>query len=429
VQFARGSGDLLLKTLKLLCFPSGLVAVLTCASIWRCPPAILEAHWLQLLPLPVYGAVFWLAWRFQRSRFIQIGVLLLSCWVLGFGRPISFLKPDESEVALQGFAVLIPVILGIVCWLRDRGILSRRGLFGFAVIGLAVAAVVGSAHSGALEGGLKALNETLLGLVEGFDLPATEKLFQLLGPAATFSFVFATLSLALCFYRRRSQVEVGFFWILILSGIACSKLPLLSCQGAVDLFCVSSGVILFVAMVEQFHGLAYRDELTGLLSRRALQDKMAGLGRNYAMAMVDIDHFKRFNDRFGHDAGDELLRLVAAQLQAAGGGSSAYRFGGEEFTLIFPGRTAEEAEPHLENLREAIKNRRFTPRHWTRPRKKPVKGKAKRKKSPKSVGVTVSIGCSMRSTEASTPEQVLKRADEALYKAKRGGRNRVVLKE
>ena len=72
-----------------------------------------------------------------------------------------------------------------------------------------------------------------------------------------------------------------------------------------------------------------------------------GIKGLYTIAMVDVDHFKTFNDKHGHDVGDQVLQLVASRLARSPGGGRAYRYGGEEFTLIFPGRTREQALPHL----------------------------------------------------------------------------------
>ena len=72
---------------------------------------------------------------------------------------------------------------------------------------------------------------------------------------------------------------------------------------------------------------------------------MAGLGPRYVLAMADVDHFKSFNDTHGHDTGDQVLKLVAARLAQVKGGGRAFRYGGEEFTVLFPDRTLDEALP------------------------------------------------------------------------------------
>ena len=75
--------------------------------------------------------------------------------------------------------------------------------------------------------------------------------------------------------------------------------------------------------------------------------------------MCDVDHFKRFNDTYGHDAGDQVLRMVAAKLSQVGGGGRAFRYGGEEFLVVFRGRSAREAEPFVESLRRSIADAGF----------------------------------------------------------------------
>lgn len=143
-----------------------------------------------------------------------------------------------------------------------------------------------------------------------------------------------------------------------------------------------------------------------------------------------MDHFKRFNDRYGHDVGDQVLKLVGSRLDRTPGGAKAYRYGGEEFALLFPGRLKEDAEPHLEHARRAVEESRFTLRSWRRPRRKPDNGSQKgrrRKKRPRSrkLSVTVSIGMADTNDNGSNAETVLREADEALYRAKKNGRNRL----
>jgi PleD family two-component response regulator len=142
--------------------------------------------------------------------------------------------------------------------------------------------------------------------------------------------------------------------------------------------------------------------------------------------MVDVDHFKKFNDTHGHDVGDQVLRLVATRLAGVGGSGIAFRYGGEEFTILFPGKDADEALPHLEELRADIAAYRMTLRAPDRPRRT-RSGKRRRGASggTKQLAVTVSIGVASRTPRHDAPEAVIKAADRALYRAKRGGRNRV----
>jgi len=191
-------------------------------------------------------------------------------------------------------------------------------------------------------------------------------------------------------------------------------------------FMAAGGVILVVSLLQESHALAFRDQLTGLPGRRALEERLRSLGERYAIAMVDVDHFKGFNDTHGHDIGDQVLRLVAGRLAQVGGGGTAYRYGGEEFSVVFPKRDPGEVADDLEAIRGSIEHYRMAVRGGDRP--KTAKEGAKRRgagNTEKMLMVTVSIGLAGPSAEARTPMQVVKAADEALYRAKKGGRNRL----
>lgn len=147
------------------------------------------------------------------------------------------------------------------------------------------------------------------------------------------------------------------------------------------------------------------------------------MGRRYAIAMVDVDYFKRFNDRYGHQVGDQVLRFIGTRLKKLSFGR-AFRYGGEEFALIMPGRNVQGALPSLEEFRLSMEVSRMTIRAADRPARRPPR-KARPRGGRQQVGVTVSIGVAQRSRLHPTPDAVLKVADEALYRAKRKGRNRV----
>jgi PleD family two-component response regulator len=147
--------------------------------------------------------------------------------------------------------------------------------------------------------------------------------------------------------------------------------------------------------------------------------------------MVDVDHFKNFNDTHGHDIGDQVLRLVAARLAEAEGNGRAFRYGGEEFTVLFPGEHLSAVLPQLDAMRAAIESYKMTVRGTDRPKNK--KEGSKRRAAEKAdfertdmlLSVTVSIGAAEPGKRLKTPAEVVKGADEALYRAKERGRNRV----
>jgi GGDEF domain-containing protein len=221
-------------------------------------------------------------------------------------------------------------------------------------------------------------------------------------------------------------IDVGLAGGLLAFFVACewARAP-----GVFAIFMSAAGIVLLVSILQESHRLAFVDELTGLPGRRALEERLSGLGPVYTVAMVDVDHFKNFNDAHGHDVGDQVLKLVATRLAEIDGGGRAFRYGGEEFAVLFPERKLEEALPHLEAMRGSIERYRMAVRGVDRP-KDPETGSRMRAAaaaapSDRTLSVTISIGAAERDGMLTAPGQVLRAADAALYRAKRGGRNRV----
>ena len=151
--------------------------------------------------------------------------------------------------------------------------------------------------------------------------------------------------------------------------------------------------------------MAYRDELTGLPGRRALNECLQRVGATYTIAMVDVDHFKRFNDTHGHDNGDDVLKLVAARLAGVGGGGRAFRYGGEEFAIVMPDTDSEAACKVLDEIR-----RRFAEIHYPA--------------QPQDLWCTFSAGVVDLHDDCDSL-MMASQADAALYRAKAAGRDRI----
>jgi GGDEF domain-containing protein len=141
--------------------------------------------------------------------------------------------------------------------------------------------------------------------------------------------------------------------------------------------------------------------------------------------MVDVDHFKNFNDTYGHEVGDQVLRMVASRLSRVSGGGQAFRAGGEEFCVVFHGSTVRDTLPHLDLLREAIEASNFIVRGKDRVRHTAEDRRPERAEEDEEVSVTVSIGAAQTTSNLTAVGDVLQAADEALYHAKDAGRNRV----
>ncbi|ACA84487.1 GGDEF domain-containing protein [Shewanella woodyi] len=184
-------------------------------------------------------------------------------------------------------------------------------------------------------------------------------------------------------------------------------------------------IIYLLTVLADSYFLAYRDELTGLASRRALYNLVLSLGRKYTVAMLDIDHFKKFNDTYGHDVGDQVLKLVASKIAEVTGGGKAFRYGGEEFTIVFSRKDLSSVLPHLEKVRKEIEKYDIVLRDEKRKKQtKAKRNKAQERNSKRVVNVTISIGVADHQHRESF-EQTMKEADKALYRAKKKGRNQL----
>jgi len=208
---------------------------------------------------------------------------------------------------------------------------------------------------------------------------------------------------------------------LVLGCSAAAMWPSLRSQDMAFAFALA-GVGALLAVFYASYRMAFVDALTGLPNRRALDETLARLRGDYAIGMVDVDHFKRFNDTHGHAAGDRVLRAVAQQLQGTRG-CRAYRYGGEEFCLLFGGRRANAAATVCEDLRRRVEAARVKVRATPN---RSRRGQAVKRAAPGEARVTVSIGLAVHDADAPLASDVLKAADRALYRAKSKGRNRVI---
>lgn len=190
----------------------------------------------------------------------------------------------------------------------------------------------------------------------------------------------------------------------------------------------AAALCLVWGLLRSSHAMAYRDELTGLPGRRALNERLKMLGGSFSIAMLDVDHFKRVNDTYGHDVGDEVLKLVASRFRRIGGGGTAYRYGGEEFCIVFPRKELDATIAPLERVREEIANYTMSLRDRDLRPQRAKEGSRKRgatRLGSNQLSVTISGGIASRSAEYPDSESVIAAADRKLYHSKKAGRNRL----
>ena len=174
-----------------------------------------------------------------------------------------------------------------------------------------------------------------------------------------------------------------------------------------------------VRMRDQLHDQSVRDPLTGLFNRRHMTETLRKsisrsqqTGASLSLIAVDVDHFKKFNDTHGHDAGDMVLRAVGSALgQGCDRDEVACRIGGEEFMLILPDNTPDDAMTRAEQVRQAVEA---------------VSVRYGEKSLPR---ITISVGVAHYPAHGTIPQDLMRAADDALYMAKDKGRNQVQVSE
>ncbi|MBI2571473.1 MAG: GGDEF domain-containing protein [Candidatus Schekmanbacteria bacterium] len=396
-----------------------------------CAAAVLLAAWTSLSYLR--GAAHWsaagyaaqivamtaaaaLGTAFGRFR-VALAAALVALADAIFVRDILEIGAStDAYTVLLGASLLLPLSLAVLAVVGERSARSASGMLRLAAVAL-------------FPGVAWAQRERYLvwdfGNAAGLLGDSAAVLpFGTLTPAALIAFAAAIAAALIVAVRRRSAVAGGFSGALIAVLAALAELP--GNRAAAAAWFAAAVLSLGVSVLQESYGMAYLDELTRLPGRRALNETIARLGRRYAIAMLDVDHFKKFNDTYGHDVGDQLLRFLAVRLRTVGGGGRAFRYGGEEFTVLFFGKTADEARAPLESLRQHVESSRMTVRSASRPRHRPGGSAPRRGGGDRQVAVTISIGVADRRPERRRAAQVMEAADKALYKAKKEGRNRVV---
>lgn len=367
---------------------------------------------LTLTPYPLAIIVALLGYGFNRSRILFAALNLSGAyWLIQHGLQTSLNQPD-AFVLFSAISVLLPFHMALIAIYKERGLFTPIGISRLLLIGISYLTLYLTWVNGSLGLYLPDLPMSML-----------EMLLHeyYLSEAAAMTFSLCLIPVLLSFALRKTYTDAALLTSFISALILLSWFnhSLISA-----LFVSASLIALAISVVQNSYRMAFIDELTCIPARRALQDKFSTLGKKYTLAMCDIDHFKKFNDTYGHDVGDQVLKMVAAKLDQVSGGGKAYRYGGEEFTLVFTGKDEAEALPYIEQLRETVANYPMHIRNQNRPQNND-KGQQMRSNPDQGeiVSVQISIGICEKTAELADPEAVMKKADEALYTSKKNGRN------
>ncbi|MGA8310121.1 MAG: GGDEF domain-containing protein [Terriglobales bacterium] len=333
------------KTLKSLVLPGG-VLLLAASLVFRGTFGLVPAPAISFYYYAVFVAGILLAWRFHSSRVLfALLTLLLAHRAVEFFSAGRMSSAGPGRIAIEAVAFLLPLNFIALSVSGERGsvfpaIVPKLAVLFFESVFVAIICRPGTTT------GPGFLHPDFLGKLLSTRIPTV----------AVLAFVAAVVVLLLRFLLYGKPTESGLLWALLATFFSFQAGGV---GPAATAYWATAGLILVSSIIENSYLLAYHDELTTLPARRAFNDDLLHLEAPYEIAVVDIDHFKKFNDTYGHETGDQVLRLVAAKLANVTGGGRAYRVGGEEFSILFRGKSVKDALPHLEQLRAAIGASRF----------------------------------------------------------------------
>ena len=364
-----------------------LLSLYLSVYVEKIPPVWLAL--LEWLPYVFSGLVILLAWHFNK------GLILLVCLILML--PLMPFPNLGNPANVSVYLLVSGLNLALVSQLQERGFFNR---FAFNRIIFVV---------------MQLLWCVALSL-EWIHIPG---ITLYLISTASFSLVFVLFilifALSLIFLSAKWWLKADTFSGTILVSLMLLSLMNFLVLSSKQIALLHTGIFLIwcIYLLIDSHKMAYVDELTQLPGRRALNERLLGLSKRYIIAMLDVDHFKKFNDTYGHDMGDLVLKSVAQSMAHVSSGGKAFRYGGEEFAIVFSNKHKDEVLAALEDVRESIASQL-------------VDVYDAKKEVYKGVSVTISIGAALSNSER-LAQDVIKHADQLLYKAKKKGRNRVVM--
>ncbi|MCL9779840.1 GGDEF domain-containing protein [Vibrio sp. S4M6] len=364
------------------------------------------------LPFVLLLCAVLLAHTLKKSRIAMISItLLIAYWWLEYHIDLPG-EENTDHIELSLLTLLLPLSVFFVYAYRDTDLLNK--FFALYVVTLVFVAYwvvlfLDYVHTNSI----RFLNEDTFFVVSELSLL----------PIILVSYIgFCVIISIFLLLRKKRAIDIIVYTTLMftLTPLVFSQSPHITCTSFSLL-----GAYLLISLVSTSHRLAFHDPLTGIPARHAMENDLKNLGKRYSIAMLDIDHFKKINDQYGHVIGDDVLKLIAKKLEELSGDGKVYRYGGEEFAIIFKGQYSTDARDYLELLRVAVEHYEMVCHE-----RKEIMCKQRRSLintgcTDSNIKVTISIGLS-DSQNRHTPNDVLEAADRALYIAKEQGRNRMI---
>ncbi len=377
-------------------------------------------YWLfHNMPYALFLIVAFLGLKLNQIRIFYIALMFDFSYVLVTIMPYSdILLINRSGMALI-LSVATPLSVALILFLGEGPIIGIKSFVRFLICVVPVAVFIYVARSG-LVLFEKIVTYKMIPL-EFWNIPVVSLLLV------------ASILVAIFIIKDISSINFNVAALLSFIPVLFTFNAIIDTGiSAIELYIITSinfsaiCFILLYALYRIYWQKAYIDDLTSLQNRRALNEHLRTLGKRYTIAMIDIDHFKKFNDTYGHGEGDNVLRYVACHFNREEG-SRVFRYGGEEFNIVYRGKDAKDVYSRVEKIRKMLAQKDFYIRTSGKARKVSSKRMRGKRVPVEKVKVTVSIGLACRTWDIKKAESVIKEADMALYQAKEQGRNRVVV--
>lgn len=371
------------------------------------------------VPYIFYIVTAFLGIKLNQTRIFFTSLLWISLYYLINTSDLPFIDFEVNDVQLVKLLALFSLLIIFLLYVfKEKYVLGLNGLGWLLIVS---APVIGSVYLA---------KEISPGMYPIFmEHPLLNFEFWIL-PDLIILFIIGVITLFILQKDKTNQqfkyaIHVNILPLILSFNFTATRGLIDSETRIFNLFSFSvMGLVFLYALYRMYWEKVYIDELSGIPNRRAFDEYLKKLRRKYIIAMIDIDHFKKFNDTFGHAEGDNVLRFVAKHI-ADEAGTRVFRYGGEEFSAIYKGIQLRRVFSILDQMRANLASKIFYLRTAEDIRKlKTKKDRRKTKTITKKVKITISVGMAHKTPARKEPHVVVLLADKALYKAKKNGRNR-----
>ncbi len=371
---------------------------------------------LYWLPFLFYPLLAYLGYKLNQTRIFFISYIYFGSYILTILFHNGYIIWLENSL-VSTVTIALPISLSIILLFKESKLFGVKGFFHFLLCTLPfIFMLIFSYHFPVL------MKKSLF-----YTSSLMDQLWA--SPIITIPIVLFTIAIIL------NDKTLHFFMYALLVSLLPFEFAMnrivnsqlnADANGTLAL-CFSAIAILFsYAIYYLYWEKAYIDELTGIPNRRSLNESLQKLGKHYSLAMIDIDYFKKLNDTYGHAEGDNILRYLATYLNKMFG-DDAYRYGGEEFCIIFDGLSLNRAVKRVDWFRQLITSKKFFLRIPDNIRKhKSKKDRGNSDKNYPFINITFSSGLACRDISNEQPIDIINQADKAMYWVKSHGRNRVI---